>query len=105
MAKDYIEEGFYIGIGGVITFKNAKKLKEVVKAIPLSKILIETDAPYLAPIPHRGKRNDSTYLKYIIDEIAIIKGVSPDEVEQATYDNGKKMYFDVEKINSITSRN
>ncbi len=100
MAKDYIEEGFYIGIGGVITFKNAKKLKEVVKAIPLSKILIETDAPYLAPIPHRGKRNDSTYLKYIIDEIAIIKGVSPDEVEQATYDNGKKMYFDVEKINS-----
>jgi len=93
MAKAYVGNGFYIGVGGVLTFKNAKKLKEVVEAIPLSSILIETDAPYLTPVPHRGKRNDSTYLKYVIEEIASIKGITPEQVENATYENAKRFFF------------
>ena len=93
MALEYVKEGFYIGVGGVVTFNNAKKLKEVVEAIPLDSILIETDAPYLTPAPHRGKRNDSTYLKHVIDEIASIKGITPKEVEEATYENGKRLFF------------
>lgn len=93
MAKEYVKHGYYIGIGGVVTFNNAKKTKEVVEAIPLDRILIETDAPYLAPVPHRGKRNDSTYLVHVIEAIAKIKGVSPEEVEEATYMNGKRLFF------------
>lgn len=94
MAVDYVNEGFMIGIGGVITFKNGKKLKEVVKKIPIESILVETDAPYLAPEPYRGKRNDSRYLKYIIEEIGKIKGISPKDVEDITYQNGKRLFFD-----------
>ena len=93
MALDYIKKGFYIGIGGVVTFKNAKKLVETVEAIPLDKILIETDAPYLTPVPYRGKRNDSRYLPEVIKTIARIKGISPEEVEEASYNNGKKLFF------------
>jgi len=93
MALEYVKKGFYIGVGGVITFKNAKKLIETVEAIPLDKILIETDAPYLAPVPHRGKRNDSRYLPEVIKAIAKIKGVTPEEVEEVTYNNGKKLFF------------
>jgi TatD DNase family protein len=94
MALDYVKEGFMIGIGGVITFKNGKKLREVVEAIPLESIVVETDAPYLAPEPYRGKRNDSRYLKYIIEEIGKIKGRSPEDVEDITYQNGKRLFFD-----------
>lgn len=93
MAKDYVKHGFYIGIGGVVTFPKAQTIKEVVKAIPLDHLLIETDAPYLAPVPHRGKRNDSRYLTHIIEAIAEIKGITPEEVEQVTYENGKKLFF------------
>ena len=91
-AKKYTELGYYIGIGGVITFKNAKKLKEVVKAIPLDHLLVETDAPYLSPEPYRGKRNDSSYIPHIIEEIAKIKGISAKEVEDATWKNGKMLF-------------
>ena len=91
-AKDYLDMGFYIGIGGVITFKNAKTLKEVVEYMPLDRILLETDAPYLAPEPFRGKRNNSTYLTYVIKEIAKIKNISEKEVEEVTYNNAKTMY-------------
>lgn len=87
MVKEFIKKGFLIGIGGVVTFKNAKKIKEVVKEIPLSSISIETDSPYLTPEPYRGKKNDSTKLKYIAQEIASIKGVSLDEVERVTASN------------------
>ena len=87
MAKEFIKKGFLIGIGGVVTFKNAKKIKEVVKEIPLSSISIETDSPYLTPEPYRGKKNESTKLKYIVQEIASIKGVSLDEVESVTTSN------------------
>jgi len=92
IALKYIDLGFYIGVGGVVTFSNAKKLVEVVEAVPLDKILIETDCPYLAPVPNRGKRNDSTNLKYIISKIAEIKNISEEEVMKVTYSNGMKLF-------------
>lgn len=92
MAKKYIDLGYYIGIGGVVTFKNAKKTVNVVEAIPLDRILVETDSPYLAPIPYRGKRNDSSYLPEIIAKIAEIKGITAEEVEKATWENGKRLF-------------
>ena len=84
--------GFYIGVGGVITFKNGKKLREVVEVTPMDKILLETDCPYLAPEPYRGKRNSSLYLPHVVDEIARIKGISTDDVIRITEDNAKTMY-------------
>ena len=84
MAKEYVKMGFHIGVGGVVTFSNAKKLVEVVEAIPLESILIETDCPYLSPVPNRGKRNDSRNLKYVVDKIAEIKGVTPEKVAEIT---------------------
>ncbi len=92
IALEYVEMGFYIGIGGVSTFKNAKKLKEVIEAIPLESILLETDAPYLAPVPKRGKRNHSGYLKYVAEEIANLKGISYQEVLDKTKENGKELF-------------
>lgn len=92
MAKEYVSMGYYIGVGGVVTFKNAKKLKEVVEVVPIEKILIETDCPYMAPEPHRGSRNDSTYLKYVVQKIGEIKGIEPEEVVRITRDNALNMY-------------
>lgn len=92
MAMRYIDMGFYIGIGGVLTFKNGKKLKDVVKEIPLDRIVLETDCPYLAPTPHRGERNDSSMIKFVVSEIAALKNISEEEVEKVTFDNGIKMY-------------
>ncbi|MBQ2705454.1 MAG: TatD family hydrolase [Agathobacter sp.] len=95
MANEFIKMGYYIGVGGVVTFKNAKKLKETVEAIPLEKILVETDCPYMAPEPHRGKRNSSLYLPYVVEEIARIKGVSTEEVERVTEENARKLFYKV----------
>lgn len=92
MAKRYVDLGYYIGVGGVVTFKNGKKLKEVVEAIPLESILLETDCPYLAPTPFRGKRNDSSLIKYIAEEVANIKGVTIEEVLRVTNGNAKRMF-------------
>ena len=92
MALEYVKLGYYIGIGGVVTFKNARVMKEVAAAVPLDHIVIETDCPYLAPVPNRGKRNSSLYLPLVIREIAEIKGVTPKEVEDATYANVKRVY-------------
>lgn len=92
MAKTYIDMGFYLGIGGVVTFKNAKKLKEVVANTPIEHIVLETDAPYLTPEPNRGKRNASHYLKYVAEAIGEIKGISPEEVIRITTENGLQMY-------------
>ncbi len=92
MAKEYIKMGFYIGIGGVLTFKNAKKLKEVAEIIPLDRIVLETDSPYLAPEPNRGKRNSSLNIPYIIEELAQIRGVSIEEIECITMKNAKQLY-------------
>jgi len=91
-AREYVKRGHYIGICGVVTFANGKKLKEVVKEIPLSAMLLETDAPYLSPDPHRGKRNDSSNLIYVAAEIAKIKEIETEEVIRVTYENGKKFF-------------
>lgn len=92
LAHEYVKMGFYIGIGGVVTFKNGKKLKEIAEEIPLDKILLETDCPYLAPVPHRGKRNSSLYLPYVVQEIAELRGISYDEVVEQTEKNGKLLF-------------
>lgn len=92
MARDYLEMGYYIGIGGVVTFKNARVMKEVAEYVPLDRILVETDCPYLAPTPHRGKRNSSLFLPYVIEEIARIKGIDAETVEQTTWENAMRMY-------------
>lgn len=92
MALDYVNLGFYIGVGGVVTFKNGKKLKQVVEAIPLESIVLETDCPYLAPEPNRGKRNNSSYIRYVAEEIAMIKGVTCEEVLDVTEKNAKVVY-------------
>lgn len=92
MAAEYVKMGYYIGVGGVVTFKNAKKLKQVVKEIPLENIVLETDCPYLAPVPFRGKRNSSLYLPYVAEEIAAIKGVTVEKVIQQTEENSRKLY-------------
>jgi TatD DNase family protein len=84
--------GFYIGVGGVITFKNARKLIETVEAIPLTSIVLETDCPYLAPEPHRGKRNDSSLLPLVATKISEIKGVSVDEIIRITTENAYNVY-------------
>ncbi len=91
-AREYVKMGFYIGVGGVVTFKNARKLKEVVEDIPLSRIVLETDCPYLAPVPYRGKRNSSLYLPYVVEQIASIKHVSYQEVIDTTEQNAYDMY-------------
>lgn len=91
-ARDYLNMGYYFGIGGVVTFKNAKKLKEVVQYLPLDRILLETDSPYLAPVPHRGKRNCSLYLPLIAQAIAELKGCSAQEVVTASNQNCEHLF-------------
>ncbi len=93
MAKEYVKMGFHIGIGGVVTFPNAKKLVEVVEAIPLESIVIETDCPYLSPAPNRGKRNDSSNLKYVVKKIAEIKGVTEEIVAEITKKNAESIFL------------
>ncbi len=92
IARECLNLGFYLGIGGVITFPNARKLREVVQEAPLERIVLETDCPYLAPVPNRGKRNSSVNLIYIAEEIARMKSISYEEVVAATFENGKKLY-------------
>lgn len=92
MARDFLDMGFYFGIGGVLTFKNARKLREAVSYIPMENIVLETDSPYLTPEPFRGKRNDSSNLIYVARQIADIKGISEDEVYDITWNNAHKLY-------------
>ena len=92
MAKIYLDMGFYIGVGGVVTFKNARKLKETVAYMPMDRMLLETDCPYMAPTPHRGERNDSTLIKYVADEIAGIKNMKAEAVIAITTENAMRMY-------------
>ena len=91
-AKTFLDMGFYFGIGGVLTFKNAKKLKEAVEYIPMDRIVFETDCPYLAPEPNRGKRNSSLNIPYVIATMAQIKGITEEEVRKAAWDNSLKLY-------------
>ncbi len=87
-----LDMGFFIGIGGVVTFKNGKKLKEVALNTPLDRILLETDCPYLAPEPNRGKRNSSLNLPYVVKALSEIKGVSEEEIIRVTEENARRMY-------------
>jgi len=92
MAKEILDWGMYIAFGGSLTFKKSVRPAEVAKYVPLDRILIETDCPYLTPEPHRGKRNSSIYIKYVAQKLAEIKGVSVEEIEEATTENAKKLF-------------
>ena len=91
IAREYLKMGLYLGIGGVVTYKNARKLVEVVEEAPLTQLVLETDCPYLSPVPHRGKRNSSLNLPYVAEQIARIKGISSEEVIQVTEENARKL--------------
>lgn len=92
MASELLKRGWYLGFDGPITYKNARRALEVLELCPMDRIVIETDSPYLTPVPNRGKRNDSRQLKYVVEKIAEVKGLSPAEVEDITFDNGKRLY-------------
>lgn len=97
MAQEIIKLGMYIGIGGVVTFKNAKTILDVVREIPLENIVLETDAPYLAPVPFRGKRCDSSYIKYVAEKISEIKSIDVKKVYEQTFKNAMNL-FKISKI-------
>ena len=92
MAKELIKLGWYLGFDGPVTYKNARKTIEVLELCPLERMLIETDSPYLSPVPMRGKRNDSGNLKYIAEKIGEIKGISPEEAARISMENGKRLF-------------
>lgn len=92
MAREYLNMGFYLGIGGVVTFTNAKKLKEVVTNMPVDRLVLETDCPYLSPVPNRGKRNSSLNLPYVVKAVSQLKGISQEEVIAITSENAKALY-------------
>lgn len=92
MAKELLKRGWYLGFDGPITYKNARKALEVLEMCPMDRILIETDSPYLAPVPNRGKRNDSRQLKFVVEKIAEIKGETFEEVERVTMENGRRLF-------------
>ena len=91
-AKECVKEGWYIALGGVVTFKNAIKMKEVAKNIPIEKLLLETDAPYLTPVPYRGKTNQPAYVKYVAEEIAKLRDTSFDEIDKITTQNAERVF-------------
>lgn len=91
-AREVLEMGFYIGIDGPITYKASQKLRDVVAMCPLDRLLIETDCPYLTPVPHRGKRNEPAYVVYVAEQIAAIKGLTLEVLAQTTTDNAKKLF-------------
>lgn len=96
-ARTFLDMGFYFGIGGVLTFQNAKKLREAVEYIPMERIVLETDCPYLAPVPFRGKRNSSLNIPYVIDALAQIKGITGEEVREQAWKNAHDLYHITEE--------
>ena len=90
--RECVKQGWYIALGGVVTFKNAIKMKEVAKEVPLDKLVLETDAPYLTPVPFRGKENKPAYTKYVAEEIARLRGVSVEEIIDATTRNAEEFF-------------
>lgn len=92
IAREIVEIGMYVGFTGVVTFKNAKKALKALEAVPLDRLLVETDCPYMAPEPNRGKRNYSGYLPYTIAAMAAVKGVSPDEMAEITAENAERLF-------------
>ena len=93
-AHECIKEGWYLALGGVVTFKNAIKMKEVAVDIPLDRLLLETDAPYLTPVPFRGKENQPAYTKFVAEEIAKLRGISPEEVDSITTQNANEVFYE-----------
>jgi TatD DNase family protein len=92
MARRALEAGFYISVSGPVTYKNARELPEVVRAVPLDRLLVETDCPFLAPEPHRGKRNEPAYVRFVAERVADLKGVPIDEVARATTENARRLF-------------
>ena len=92
MALDYANMGFLVGVGGIITYENARKLVETVEALPMDKLLIETDSPYLSPVPNRRQRNDSQNLRYVCEKIGQIKQISAEDIAKYTKENAKKLF-------------
>ncbi|MCR4618945.1 MAG: TatD family hydrolase [Lachnospiraceae bacterium] len=92
MAREFLDMDFYFGIGGVLTYKNARKLVETVEYLPMEKIVLETDCPYLSPVPHRGERNLSLNITFVIERMAQIKKISEEEVRRITWENAHRMY-------------
>ena len=92
MAEELLKRGWYLGFDGPITYKNAKRAPEVAAITPLERMVVETDAPYLTPVPFRGKRNDSRYLPHVIEKLAEWKGVTPDEMTRITWENGLRLF-------------
>lgn len=92
MAREFIKLGFYISLGGPVTFKNAKESKRIAKEIPMNRLLVETDCPYMAPVPYRGKRNESAYVIHVVREIAGLRGISFEEVDRITTENSEKLF-------------
>ena len=92
MAEELLKRGWYLGFDGPITYKNAKRAPEVAAVTPLERIVVETDAPYMAPVPMRGKRNDSRYLPYVIEKLAEWKGVTAEEMTRVTWENGRRLF-------------
>lgn len=91
-ARNYLDLGFYISFTGIITFKNADALREVVRKVPLVKMLVETDSPYLTPVPHRGKRNEPAYVRYVAETVASLKGVTLNEIARGTTENVRELF-------------
>ena len=91
-AKEVLGLGLYIGLGGVVTFKNARHAVEVAQKIPLERLLLETDAPYMAPVPYRGKRNDSSLIAHVAEKIGELRGMDPQEVLDATAENTRRLF-------------
>ena len=102
-AREFIELGFVLGIGGAVTFKNATELHEVVRQIPLNKMVLETDAPYMAPVPHRGKRNEPSYLPFVVDRIAELSQISSEEVISTTTTTARRLFGNAD-FQSTTDR-
>ncbi len=92
MAQEFIKLGYFISLGGPVTFKNAKESKRIAEWIDINWLLVETDCPYLAPSPYRGQRNESSYVRYVVSEIASLRGVSMEEIERKTDENAKKLF-------------
>ena len=92
MAAELLKRGWYLGFDGPITYKNAKRAPEVAAITPLDRMVVETDAPYMAPVPMRGKRNDSRYLPYVIEKLAAWKGVTVEEMTRITWENGRRLF-------------
>lgn len=92
LAKDALDLGFYLSFSGVITFQNSSMLRDIVRTVPMDRVLVETDAPYLTPVPHRGKRNEPAYVRHVADKIAELHGISVQDVEEATTQNTRSLF-------------